>query len=83
VHDNVAIGALDCRPEDVPREKVVEACRIALVHDFVRDLPEGYDTMLSGEKGASLSGGQRQRLAIARAYIRNSTVLILGEPASW
>jgi ATP-binding cassette subfamily B (MDR/TAP) protein 1 len=82
VHDNVAIGALDCRPEDVPREKVVEACRIALVHDFVRDLPEGYDTMLSGEKGASLSGGQRQRLAIARAYIRNSTVLILGKPAS-
>lgn len=87
VHDNVAIGVVgQIRPDgtrrdpkDVTREEVTDACRGALVHEFVRDLPDGYDTWLSGEKGASLSGGQRQRLAIARAWIRNPTVLILGQ----
>jgi ATP-binding cassette subfamily B (MDR/TAP) protein 1 len=87
VHDNVAIGVVGQiqadgklrRVEDVTREEVVAACRGALMHEFVRDLPEGYDTFLSGEKGASLSGGQRQRLAIARAWLRDPTVLILGE----
>lgn len=86
VHDNVAIGVVGQLREDgtkrtakdVSREEVTAACRGALIHDFVRDLPEGYDTWLSGEKGASLSGGQRQRLAIARAWIRDPTVLILG-----
>lgn len=87
VHDNIAIGVVGQirsdgtrrDPETVTREEVVNACRSALVHEFVRDLPEGYDTFLSGEKGASLSGGQRQRLAIARAWLRDPTVLILGE----
>lgn len=87
VHDNVAIGVVGQLQEDgtrrlasdVTREEVVAACRGALIHDFISDLPEGYDTWLSGEKGASLSGGQRQRLAIARAWLRDPTVLILGE----
>ena len=85
VHDNVALGVVGVtgskkrNPEDVTREEVMRACRAALFHDFVRDLPDGYDTMLSGERGASLSGGQRQRLAIARAYIRDPTVLVLGK----
>jgi len=81
VHDNVAMGLAGSpsgrRPEDVTREEVIAACRVALMHEFVRDLPDGYDTML-GNGGANLSGGQKQRLAIARAYLRDSTVLILG-----
>lgn len=81
VHDNVALGVAGGRagrhPRDVTREQVIAACRVALLHDFVRELPDGYETRL-GNGGASLSGGQKQRLAIARAYMRDPTVLILG-----
>lgn len=80
VHDNVALGLAGSstrRPQDVTRGEVMAACRVALINDFVRGLPNGYETML-GTGGASLSGGQRQRVAIARAILRDPTVLILG-----
>jgi len=82
VHDNVAIGKLSLAEEGeeitVTREEVESACRVAMVHDFVKDLPDGYNTML-GTGGASLSGGQRQRVALARAILRDPSVLILGK----
>ncbi|KAK4689949.1 ATP-binding cassette, subfamily B (MDR/TAP), member 1, partial [Tremellales sp. Uapishka_1] len=82
IHDNVAMGLAGAsgprRPADVSRIEVEEACKMAMIHDFVTSLPQGYDTML-GSGGNALSGGQKQRLAIARARIRDPVVLILGE----
>jgi len=59
----------------------VRAARLANAHEFIDRMPRGYETMI-GERGLTLSGGQRQRLGIARAIIRNSSVLILDEPTA-
>jgi ATP-binding cassette subfamily B protein len=67
--------------EDAPPEAVERAARLAGGHEFVADLPEGYDTLL-GEQGFSLSGGQRQRVAIARAILADPRVLILDDATS-
>ncbi|MDQ3737643.1 MAG: ABC transporter ATP-binding protein/permease [Actinomycetota bacterium] len=79
-HDTAAANISFACP-DADRQQVVRAARLAGAHDFIVDLPDGYDTLL-GERGLSLSGGQRQRIAIARAIIADPRVLVLDDATS-
>jgi len=76
VWNNICYGLTN-----VSKEKVVAAAQAALAHDFIQELPLGYDTLI-GERGTRLSGGQRQRIAIARAILKDSPILILDEATS-
>jgi subfamily B ATP-binding cassette protein HlyB/CyaB len=76
VRENIAIA-----DPGTPIERVIAVAKMAGAHDFILELPEGYDTVV-GEHGASLSGGQRQRVAIARALLNNPRILIFDEATS-
>ena len=76
VRENIAYG----RP-DATAEEIVDAARRAQADEFIRALPDGYDSLI-GERGGHLSVGQRQRIGIARAFLKNAPILLLDEPTS-
>ncbi|MEW6129112.1 MAG: ABC transporter ATP-binding protein [Acidobacteriota bacterium] len=76
IQENIAYGKLDATIEEIQA-----AAKAANAHEFIMNLPQGYQTVV-GERGGTLSGGQRQRIAIARTFIRNTPILILDEPMS-
>ena len=76
ISNNISYGDINCS-----RQKIIDAAKAGYAHDFISELPDGYEQHV-GEKGARISGGQRQRIAISRALIKNAPILILDEATS-
>lgn len=76
ISNNISYGDINCS-----KEKIIEAAKAGYAHNFISELPDGYEQQV-GEKGARISGGQRQRVAISRALIKNAPILILDEATS-
>ncbi|MEG2338717.1 MAG: ABC transporter ATP-binding protein [Clostridium sp.] len=76
IRDNIILGKVDATEEEI-----IEACKKAKIHEFIEELPDGYNTYI-GEKGVKLSGGQKQRVSIARIFLKNPPIMILDEATS-
>ena len=85
IAENIAYGKNCKNPKEVPMEtsmeEIIRAAKIANAHDFIMQLPEGYDT-IPGERGNKLSGGEKQRIASARAVLKDAPILLLDEATS-